>query len=98
MNTMAQENKNIYTLQQNLHITGNPKPLALQTFFIASDRQELDELLDLFKHGRTDGRIIEQQLPNSTYETGFRVEWVSLTAPDGRCLNEQYSYPWQGGA
>jgi hypothetical protein len=89
----------VYTLQQQLHVTGKQKPIELQTFFLAKTRQELDELLDLFKHGRTDDRIVEQQLPNSTYELGFRVEWVALTDPNGRNLNEAYaSYPWHGGS
>jgi len=85
----------VYTLQQQLHVNGKPKPIDVQTFFMAKNSQELDELLDLFKNGRTDERIVEQQLPNRVYESGFRVEWVALAAPDGRCLNEQYQdYPW----
>lgn len=84
----------VYTLRQNLHVNGKPKPIELQTFFITKSDDELGELLNLFGNGRTDRRIVEQELPNRVYESGFRVEWVALTAPDGRCLNEQYDYPW----
>ena len=85
----------VYTLRQNLHVNGKQKPIELQTFFITKQDEELNELLRLFEHGRTDTRIVEQELPNRVYESGFHVEWVSLCAPDGRCLNEQYAdYPW----
>ena len=85
----------VYTLRQNLHVNGKQKPIELQTFFVAKQDDDLNELLDLFSNGRIDPRIVEQEMPNRVYESGFRVEWLSLTAPDGRCLNKQYTdYPW----
>ena len=94
---MITNTKTVYTLQQNLYVNGKHKPIPLQTFFRAGSLNELDELLGLFENGRTDGRIVEQQLPNRTYDAGFRVEWVALTAPDGASLNDRYTgYPWGG--
>lgn len=39
---MSTVTQTVYTLQQNLHVTGKPKPIELQTFFLAKTRQELD--------------------------------------------------------
>lgn len=87
----------VYTLQQRLHVNGKQKPIELTTYFRARSLAELDQLLAFFANGRTDDRIVEQEVPNRVYESGFRVEWVSLTAPDNSCLNDRYSsYPWGG--
>lgn len=96
---MITETGTVYTLQRDLHVTGKAQPIHLQTFFVAKDRNELDELLDLFNKGRTDPRIVEQDLPEQYFTPGTRKEWcwISLTTPDGRCLNDQYTdYPWGG--
>jgi hypothetical protein len=83
---MIVDSSEVYVLRQRVRAGLPPVEAETAVYFMAGDEVELDELLDIYRNGGLDARIVEQ-VPSFVEEAeAMTVEFVSFTGPDGQVM------------